>query len=276
MLHFVKSSALIRPVYDTNFKLTTNHLDETEIVIGADTHAALLNLNEPQRRVFHERVNIFFIVATEKLLLYLPFNNPLLRGARLLNPLNQGSKNFLKWVELAACNFPTVILPSEFAELTIEAKQYQLLTIDNSAEMDIVDFWKDITSSRFPLMKKLVKSLLTVPHSNADIERTFSNVHDIITDKRCSLSPNTVKSLIVIRDYFRSHGITCHSMSIPPLLIDHVQNARSVYAERLKKERLLEAEQQTKARAEFLQKQLTTAIEGSSKLQKLADEEEKV
>ncbi|KAF0745153.1 Uncharacterized protein FWK35_00028234 [Aphis craccivora] len=48
----------------------------------------------------------------------------------------------------------------------------------------------------FPNLSELVLVVLTLPHSNAGVERVFSMLTDIKTKKRNRLNPNTVKALI--------------------------------------------------------------------------------
>ena len=70
---------------------------------------------------------------------------------------------------------------------------------------------KDPTSinlCRFPTISKLVKSVLSLPHSNAEVERLFSQVTLIKTRQRNKLKTKTLDALLMAK-----HGLpsTCFS-----------------------------------------------------------------
>ena len=51
-------------------------------------------------------------------------------------------------------------------------------------------------SLRFSMLTQLAKRLLVLPHSNADPERLFSMVRNIVTDHRKRLDPSTISDLL--------------------------------------------------------------------------------
>ena len=52
---------------------------------------------------------------------------------------------------------------------------------------------------RFPLMKKLFSVLLCLPHSNADSERVFSQVHKINIEYRKRMGHETLTALLQVK-----------------------------------------------------------------------------
>ena len=52
---------------------------------------------------------------------------------------------------------------------------------------------------RFPTISKLTTTLLSLPHSNADVERVFSHVTNIKTKMRNSMKTTTLEALIVTK-----------------------------------------------------------------------------
>lgn len=72
-----------------------------------------------------------------------------------------------------------------------------------STNQDIVEFWKEHLSRKkingqpkYPNLMKIIGSTLTLPHSNAAVERIFSQVGLIKTDLRNSLKPCSLVSLL--------------------------------------------------------------------------------
>ena len=81
----------------------------------------------------------------------------------------------------------------------------------SSRRKDVVTFWGNLgkmtdTSgeSRFPTISKLSKTLLSLPHSNADVERIFSQVTLIKTKTRNKLKTETLDALILVKQ-----GLPC-------------------------------------------------------------------
>ena len=82
----------------------------------------------------------------------------------------------------------------------------QLPIFDESGEPD--QFWfsmgkiqkpGDTSQKRFSNLAGLCKTLLVLPHSNADPDRLFSMVHKIDTEQRESLSSSTVQDLLTVK-----------------------------------------------------------------------------
>lgn len=74
------------------------------------------------------------------------------------------------------------------------------LSITFNPRKDHIDrFWGEIDDVKFPTVCLFVKSLLTLPHSNADVERVFSQVALIKTKHRNGLKTSTLDALLVAR-----------------------------------------------------------------------------
>ena len=54
-------------------------------------------------------------------------------------------------------------------------------------------------TTRFPLLTRLAKFLLSLPHSNADTERVSSIVRKIITDYHTEMEPSTLCALVACK-----------------------------------------------------------------------------
>lgn len=70
----------------------------------------------------------------------------------------------------------------------------------------IFNLKNDADELLFPNLKKVITLLLVLPFSNASVERIFSNVFNIKTDKRNLLHTSTTKALIATKDGVEEGG----------------------------------------------------------------------
>ena len=61
---------------------------------------------------------------------------------------------------------------------------------------------------------KIIGSTLTLPHSNAAVERIFSQVRLIKTDLRNSLKPCSLVSLLHLKNGLSRAGISAHELTL--------------------------------------------------------------
>lgn len=261
------------PIWDTDVEKRSIYRAEDDIVVGVATKQALSSLDTARRTLFLGRVRRFYKATATKLMKYLPFTNSIIRSAQLLAPACQTSSQFMTWLHDATLALPGVIDPRDVDEILFKGRQYQLhppSSTGSTADADIMSHWKEMTSTgNFPLLSKLVRALVIWPHGNADVERLFSNLSDIMTEKRRSLNPHTIAALAVIRSYMSSHHICCHSFPITPVLTQSMRNARVAWEQRSALQKKEEEDRQVKEREIFLQRELQRELNSSKALAKL-------
>jgi len=153
----------------------------------------------------------FIIEVLKGLKFYLPFSDLVLNNISTLDPVASSTK---KWIELVN-RFPNIIsetnLPDFHVELAtwsqdkdLKERRNEFLikrTDENNMEVkvfDIVTFYRlDNLYRKYPLIFKLSRAILALPHSNAPIERAFSQLKIIKDDKRNSLSNETLQALLI-------------------------------------------------------------------------------
>ena len=136
-----------------------------------------------------------------------------------LNPDIINSTSSAQVLEIA-CKFPSIITVTEIHKLDDEWNELQFMDPN-----DFLTFSQHLErcgrgyflgkrkqngryswQKRFPVILKLTMSLLSLPHSNADIKRIFSHVTIIKTKARNSVKAKTLEALIVTK---LSLGCTC-------------------------------------------------------------------
>lgn len=89
-----------------------------------------------------------------------------------------------------------------------------------------VKFWCEVSDYKdaaennpFKELAAFATRLLTLPHSNADVERVFSQVNLVKTKLRNSLSISTLNAILYVRFGLKRVNKCCHSYEVPdPIL----------------------------------------------------------
>ncbi|KAK0156734.1 hypothetical protein PV327_011671, partial [Microctonus hyperodae] len=91
----------------------------------------------------------------------------------------------------------------------LEAEQIQhfsSLPLENMwSEIFKLEYTSDLPA--FNNLKKLVDLALILPHSNAEAERVFSNVTDVVTKKRNRIGNGKVAATCKVRSHFQANGV---------------------------------------------------------------------
>ncbi|VAH14919.1 unnamed protein product [Triticum turgidum subsp. durum] len=74
--------------------------------------------------------------------------------------------------------------------------------LNHSEDFDVLLWWKQ-NSSRYPILSKVAKDILTVPVSTVSSESSFSTGGRVLDNYRSSLLPNTVEALVCSASWIR-------------------------------------------------------------------------
>ena len=96
---------------------------------------------------------------------------------------------------------------------------------------DVSEFWKKQFSlkklngdQKYPNLSKVVGCALSLPHSNAAVERIFSQVRLIKTDMRNSLKSTSLVSLLHVKHGLHTAGISAHQICMDDKLKDALKD----------------------------------------------------
>ena len=152
-------------------------------------------LDEVEADEFIYRFNIAFNVAQQKLQKHL--NNspsiPFFKAVRIIDPRQMPSlpKDISRFSAIHGLNSPSPRLLSEWA-IYRNIKQHEL-----PDPFVLQEFWEG-TKIRLPLLAEIALSVLQVPASSAEAERSFTDYGNILTDKRHNLSDENMKMLSML------------------------------------------------------------------------------
>uniref|UniRef100_A0A1X7T7Q7 HAT C-terminal dimerisation domain-containing protein n=1 Tax=Amphimedon queenslandica TaxID=400682 RepID=A0A1X7T7Q7_AMPQE len=130
-------------------------------------------------------VQLFYIEAAKQIKIWFPIEDLILKSLIVLNPSAINSNSSQEVISLAH-SFPNIINDTE---LHNEWREIQFLDPNDlplcsaMTTIDVDSFWgkckmtkTSAEEHRFLTVSKLMTSLLSLPHSNADVERIFSQV----------------------------------------------------------------------------------------------------
>ena len=183
-----------------------------EVFVGERARRCLTEESElatSDIRRFQETCRSFWVAAAKYAVKKLPVDSEILKNVTWLHPGIHDHSN-LSQVLLLASNLPQVIKEEDKAQLREEFMDY--CTSELSPDItpvlrnDIDVYWhrigqvEDMSGKlRYPLLTRLAKSVLIIPHGNADVERMFSHMGLNKTKIRNSLGVDTLTALLQLQ-----------------------------------------------------------------------------
>lgn len=179
-----------------------------QVFIGekAQRYLSESDLSSSQIKNFHNTCQKFWITGTSYAMKKLTVSHDLLDSISWIQPFTNDYGRVDQVLSVARL-LPQVIKESEIAALNEEFMDYCTSELPFPKQvMDIDEYWykvsvvTDITGDlKYPLVSKLAKAILIIPHGNADIERMFSRVGLNKTKLRNSLSTETLSALLCLQ-----------------------------------------------------------------------------
>ena len=154
---------------------------------------------------FLVRCRDFYITAAKEIRKRFPINDFVISQLQVLSPTCSHTE-FPSLGPLIQ-RFPNLVV-GDVQQLDDEWRQMEFAEIPFSYdEMAVDEFWGKVgaitngtETLQFPMLSAFMKSLLVLPHSNADTERIFSQITLIKTKVRNKLSTQTVNALLITKD----------------------------------------------------------------------------
>ncbi len=125
----------------------------------------------------------------------------LLSAASALDPRSKPALNYETFFES---------IPFDVEDFAKEYKNYKLFcdnfTVDegndNSDVFDLRSFWRE-HAKFFPVLSAAALRILSIPSSNAEVERSFSSHNRLVTPDRIALSTEKIKKIMFIKKNYR-------------------------------------------------------------------------
>ena len=233
LLRFMTPDVLQISLKDIDPKDSSAYKPLEQVFIGEKAQRYLSNcdLTTGEVKSFQSTCQKFWIAGTVYAMSKLPVSNDLLDSISWIVPVSNEYGN-ADQVASAARLLPQVVKEGDMAALNEEYMDYCTSELPFPKQAITVDeYWfkvgmvTDIAGDvKYPLLSRLAKSILTIPHGNADIERMFSKVGLNKTKLRNSLSTNTLSALLCLQVNVDE---VCYRFSATKDMIDKCRNAVS-------------------------------------------------
>ena len=149
--------------------------------VGEKTHSALSKLSSDEQKIPLQGMKQFYADTTKYLVGHLPIDNKLLRDVSFLHPHLRKSDHGAQAIRRIAVMMPTTCISEEKVSLvTDEWKVYQAGDTDSTTRR-VDHYWAEVFKEKslqgefkYSILQKLIKTLLSLAHGNADVERSLS------------------------------------------------------------------------------------------------------
>ncbi|XP_050505697.1 uncharacterized protein LOC126883968 [Diabrotica virgifera virgifera] len=219
IVHIKKCAEILKIVHDN----PDNFLPLEQIYIGISAFDSLqhlrsdkdTNLEQADFDNFFKSILSFYIELVANIKDRFKFEDRVFTTLELLDP--KVAQSFqTKSLKNILDRFPVLNNFVNAQSLDNEWRKHALLDFDSldinsNTECDI--YWSQIFKlkneaniSLFPNLKKVFSLLFVLPFSNAAVERVFSNLFNIKTDKRNLLDTSTIRALLATKDGIGNTG----------------------------------------------------------------------
>ncbi|XP_076666438.1 zinc finger protein 862-like [Andrena cerasifolii] len=190
-----------------------NTLSEIENSSGEGDHEKITE--------FYRNVKKFYQSAFQNIVKRMPFDEIFLDSLDFLNPaialdINRHRKGHLACIlkKFKSKNFNEAAVIDEWRSVACFSSDEDK---EKLRALGVAQFWHHISSLqnvldgsyKFKNISKLAQLCLSLPHSNADVERYFSLVTKIKTKDRNRLQPDTIAALTRIKLYLKNKNANC-------------------------------------------------------------------
>ena len=230
-----------------------NLLSYSNVVLSAEVLEKLKALKEQDVLTFKNGVRNFYTAAIKHLFekSVLQSSLSIVKKFRFLSPQEikrkrQRNEEDMKAIFLA---LPVAVPLDE----TVDELKLLYSEIDaepNMANMAMLDFWRVIfANKKYPNLTNLVKTSLLIFHGSADVERSFSDSANILTDNKTGMSIELLNARLNIKSALKQYQNKIEDIPITNELLKMVKLAGTLYKENMERKKR-ETEEAQKKREE--------------------------
>lgn len=216
---------------------------KANVELGADTEAAMVSWSAEEKAAFRLGARTFYMKCARYLLKQLPLKNSVLMHLSCLEPHASVSESSRESFRQLAKYAPQVIPSSDVSSLLDEVTEFCLEPLPAALDGRLDRYWQNVferknaeNQAKYPLLTKLVKALLSLPHGNADVERGFSQNNRVLHD-RSSLSLESINGIRHTLSFAQRFGSDPCKFQIGRDVVKAVRNASKRYSERIEQEK---------------------------------------
>lgn len=180
-------------------------------------------LDVESEKVLRKRCVSFIVKLISQLRQRLPDNLETLQKIELLS---------VQYARSALKNQITPLLESMLVPPALIGKieyQWTAINLIDWKSTTTTEFWIEVSKYRdaldtnpFEELSKFAISMLVLPHSNADVERVFSQMNIVKSKIRNKMKPEMVNSILTIRAGLKRTNHTCHDYELPDSVVSKI------------------------------------------------------
>ncbi|CAH2009382.1 unnamed protein product [Acanthoscelides obtectus] len=217
--YFIKRDVIeSQPLKAINYRDPGNFLPLEELYLGAKI--PLLMLDRDSNLTLRKRCLEFFVESAHQICKRFDFNNEVLINMKLIDPATIINEKPPSVIPLAK-HFPNLVNENQIQPIDNEWRLLRSNEIlkDFPSNINAEEFWAKISkiqygddSFMFPLLSTFAFNMLSLPHSSANVERTFSQVNLMKTTHRNRLSSVSIVGNLHTKNYLKTSNQTCFSV----------------------------------------------------------------
>lgn len=195
-----------------------NHLPLAQLYLGVEAAMMLATdeykaLDKGALAECFRRCKQFYTELCCQLKKRLPLDNAVVKELKFLDPQTVVSGSIRSIADVAS-RFPNVVPPENLQSVDQEWREFmydeEISTLaDRCSTVPTEEFWGKVPTDKYPNLAAFTKAMLTIPVSNADCERAFSQVNLIKTNQRNRFSTEGVASLLFVKDGVKNVAEQC-------------------------------------------------------------------
>lgn len=236
ILKFVKASSIKDcedDVLKVKYHTIENQKEESDLLIGHATLQVVKDLDEDNRKEFYKSVKKYFIAICDYMRNKFPYDSELLLHAEVANVStfeNASFESVKYFVERFSILRGGKSLEEILDALQIEFNAFQIFDVSPYVNFEnrIDVQWSSIgeiknaaNRLKFPHLTKVMMLILSIPHSNAESERVFSQVRKIRTEYRSSMSNIALEKLLITKS---RQTTTCYETVFDSKFLDKAKS----------------------------------------------------
>ena len=215
-----------------------NQKADGDLMIGKETKEYIKSgaLSAEDIKQFYSTVRNYYQNACSYVITTYPLDDPLIQHAEVLD-VSKRMDNSFQSIQYFVERFPCHLGELDTDQLEMEFANYQvdpLSSVSSDFETARIDTkWHLISQIKdpatgepaYPLLSKVMKGILVIPHSNAACERAFSIVRKNSTEFQPNMSTRTLQSLLTEK---MKHQTTCYQRDFKKEFLRKAKQATNV------------------------------------------------
>ena len=218
LVRFVKVSVFKEStcVFNIDYNKPDNQKSDGELMVGSDTRKFLVEneLSSDDCKEFYTSVRAYFTEACSYIIKKFPLKDNFLSNAEVTDISKRSSLSF-KTLDYFLDRFPGFLTLTGESKDVLEQEflRYQVDKLpENVFGKERMDEKWLVLQSTYPALAKVMLSILSVSHSNADSERVFSTVRRVQTEFRSSMESPLLESLVTVKNHMLVRKDVCYTM----------------------------------------------------------------